>query len=180
MKRVMIIGNCGAGKSTLAKKIHDLTQLRLIHLDQEYWLPGWIEPDLGIWSQKLTDLVNQDEWIIDGNYGSTMEMRMKRADTIVLMEVSTWKSMIRVIKRVIKHYGRTRDDMAAGCDERLDLSFLHYVLVYNFTRKPANERKIKTFGQGKTIVRLKSNRDIEHYLSGLKAKAFAIKSRPKF
>lgn len=170
----MIIGNCGAGKSTLAKKIHNLTQLPLIHLDQEYWLPGWVEPDLEIWSQKHTDLVNRDEWIIDGNYGSTMEMRIKKAETIVLMEVSTWKSMIRVIKRVLTHHGRTRDDMAAGCDERFDLSFLHYVLIYNMTRRPANERKIKAYGKGKTIVRLKSNRDIDRYLSGLKESGSGI------
>ncbi len=168
MKRAIIIGNCGAGKSTLARKIHDLTQLRLIHLDQEYWLPDWVEPDLEIWSKKLTELLSLEEWIIDGNYGSSMEQRMKRADTIIVMEVSTWKSMMRVIKRVISNRGKTRPDMAAGCDERFSLSFLHYVFIYNFTRKPLNEKRIAAYGKGKTIVRLKNNRDVERYLNELR------------
>lgn len=166
----MIIGNCGAGKSTLAKRIHDLTQLRLIHLDKEFWQPGWIETDLEIWRQKVKEFVALDEWIIDGNYGSTMEMRMQRADTIVLMEVSTWKSMLRILKRVITHYGRRRDDMAEGCDERFSWSFMHYVLIYNLTRKPANERRIAKHGHGKTLIRLRSNQDIESFLEGLKPK----------
>ena len=63
----MVIGSCGAGKSTLAKKIHDLTQLPLIHLDKAYWQAGWIEPDPEAWRQKNAELVAGDRWIIDGN-----------------------------------------------------------------------------------------------------------------
>lgn len=168
MKRIMVIGACGSGKSTLARKIHDLTQLRLIHLDQEYWQPGWIEPDLEIWLKKNNELINQEAWVIDGNYGSSMVERIKRADTIVMLEVPTWKALYRVIKRVVKHWGKVRPDMREGCPEKLSLSFLHYVMMFNLTRRPGNHRKIREYGQGKSVHILKSNKDIEQFLETIK------------
>jgi adenylate kinase family enzyme len=76
MQRVMIIGCCGAGKSTLARKLADRTQLPLIHPDGEYWKPGWTSPDANEWVSKVSALVSQPAWIMDGNYGGTLPLRV--------------------------------------------------------------------------------------------------------
>lgn len=76
----MIIGCCGAGKSTLARKLHAVAGLELIHLDRQYWKSGWIETEPEEWGEKVAGLVAKPNWIIDGNYGGTMDIRIKRAD----------------------------------------------------------------------------------------------------
>ena len=167
MKRIMIIGSCGAGKSTLAKKIHDITQLPLIHLDKEYWQPGWVEPAPELWQQKNKELIQREQWIIDGNYGSSMTERIQRADTIVDLHVPSWKALYRVLKRVRRYKGQARPDMAADCQERINLAFLHYVLMFNLSRKPQNLKRLQAHAQGKTIYTLKSDREVSQFLEML-------------
>jgi hypothetical protein len=74
MKRIMVIGCCGSGKSTLSLKIQRITGLPLFHLDQYYWQPNWSEPSKEKWEKIVADLANKEEWIIDGNYGGTMDL----------------------------------------------------------------------------------------------------------
>ena len=164
----MVIGSCGAGKSTLAKKIHDLTQLPLIHLDKAYWQAGWIEPDPEAWQQKNAGLVAGDRWIIDGNYGSSMVERIQRADTIVDLHVPTWKALLRVLKRIRMYRGTSRPDMAENCNERINLEFLHYVLMFNLSRKPQNKKRLEKYAKGKTIYTLKTDKQVANFLKVLK------------
>ena len=71
----MIIGCSGAGKSTLAIRIHQITKLPLIHLDGHFWNSNWVETDKTSWAQKVKEFSLKDAWIIDGNYGGTMDIR---------------------------------------------------------------------------------------------------------
>lgn len=151
MQKVMIIGCCGAGKSTFAKKLEKITNLPLIHLDHEYWNPGWVETEKSIWESRVSALSQRPKWIMDGNYGGTMDIRIPAADTIVLLKCSTLKCLYRVIKRTWKYHGRVRPDMVDGCKERFDFSFLHYVAVFNLTRMPALEKKLKSLHADKTL-----------------------------
>lgn len=75
MKRILIFGNCGAGKTTLAYQIQELTGLELIHLDQEYWQAGWVETDRFDWRNKVEQLATKNRWIMDGNYRGTFDIR---------------------------------------------------------------------------------------------------------
>src|SRR5687768_16103132 len=68
MKRVLVIGSPGAGKSVFSRRLGEITGLPVIHLDQHYWRPGWIEPSKDVWSRQVTELLQRDSWIIDGNY----------------------------------------------------------------------------------------------------------------
>ena len=85
----MIIGCGGSGKTTLAKKVQEITGLELIHLDQVFWNPGWVETTGQEWIDKNKQLLSKENWIMDGNYGSTMDMRLEQADTIVFMDTPT-------------------------------------------------------------------------------------------
>ncbi|MEL7122101.1 MAG: adenylate kinase, partial [Bacteroidota bacterium] len=136
MKRIMIIGCGGAGKSTLARQLHEKTGLPLIHLDKHYWLPNWVESDKKAWKQKVQQFAHEEDWIIDGNYGGTMDIRLERATTVIFLDRSRWLCLYRVMMRLLKNKGQTRMDMGAGCKERFNWEFMSYVFHYNETRRP--------------------------------------------
>jgi len=99
MKRVLVIGPSGAGKSTLAMKLAQKTGLPLVHLDTEYWNPGWIATPDDEWKSRVEQLVARDSWIIEGNFAGTFAQGMPRADTIVLVTRPRWLSIWRVLRR---------------------------------------------------------------------------------
>ena len=167
VKRIMIIGCCGAGKSTLAKKLHQLTQLPVFHLDQYYWKPDWVESTTSEWGPKVEELATQEAWIIDGNYSGTIDSRLKRADTIIYLDYSTINCLWRITKRIFKYHGETRPDMTEGCVERFDLEFYHYVAVYNLTRRKQLLEKLSTLPTEKSIFILKNDSEVEQFLEGL-------------
>ncbi len=141
-RRIMVIGCCGAGKSTLSKRLAAATDLPLIHLDQHYWKHGWVESEPVEWQTKVRELSASDHWIIDGNYGGTMDLRIERADMIIYLDYPTWKCMYRVLSRTVVYLGQSRPDLVEGCPERFDLNFLHYVLVFNLTRRKSIMHKV--------------------------------------
>ena len=153
MQRIMIIGCCGAGKSTLARKLHKQTNLPLIHLDQHYHLPDWQEPGKEDWIAINSELIQGKEWIIDGNYGSTMDMRFATADTVIYMDYPTARCLWRVIKRIWKYHGQVRPDMPKGCRERFNLEFLHYVATFGIVKRPGLLKKLDAFGGKKVFIR---------------------------
>jgi len=150
--RIAIIGCCGSGKSTLARNIHQKTRLPLIHLDQYFHLPNWQEPSREDWAHIVTGLADKDQWIMDGNYGGTMDIRLARADTMIFMNFPSIQCLSRVIKRTWKHHGQVRPDMPKGCPERFDLKFLHYVAMYNKTRRAGILEKMEKFKGTKIII----------------------------
>ncbi|GHG12875.1 DNA topology modulation protein FlaR [Deinococcus piscis] len=99
MKRVLVIGSPGAGKSTLAKRLAARTGLPLIHLDDLYWNAGWVRAERGVWLARLAEALAGERWIVDGNYNSTLERRLERADTVILLGLSRELCTARVIWR---------------------------------------------------------------------------------
>jgi adenylate kinase family enzyme len=165
MERIIVIGCCGAGKSTFARRLHDKTGLELIHLDQLHWSPNWVESDKETMKQRVKQTVEKPKWIIDGNYGSTMDIRIEKADTILYLDYPIWKCLWRVTKRIWQYNGKTRPDMTEGCPERWDWEFIHYVATFNLTkRKAILERLEKVKGQ-KRIEVFKNDRDAEVFLN---------------
>jgi adenylate kinase family enzyme len=90
MQRILIIGSSGAGKSTLSQALGRATGIPVVHLDREFWQPGWRETPREIWSERVAQLLRSERWIMDGNYGGTMPARIQAADTVVLLNLSRW------------------------------------------------------------------------------------------
>ncbi len=143
MQRVLIIGPCGSGKSTLSRELGDRLDLPVYHMDQLGWLPGWVETDKEVLREKLADIVATDRWLIEGNYGSTLLMRLPRADTVIYLDFPIWVCLWRLLRRVLSHRGRTRPDMTEGCPERFDLEFFRYVALWNTGPGPRTDACLK-------------------------------------
>ncbi len=136
MQRVVIIGCSGSGKSTLARRLAAATGLPAIHLDQHYWRPGWIEPPRDEWRAEVARLAAGDRWIIDGQYGGTLDLRLARADTLIFLDLAMPVCLTRVLRRTIADYGRNRAELPPGCPERFDWQFLKYVWNYRRSHRP--------------------------------------------
>ena len=108
MKRCLVIGSGGAGKSTLAREMARRTGLPLIHLDQHYWRPGWVPAPPDAWRTRVEELIQRPTWIMDGNYGSTLEPRLAAADTVVFLDTPRLVCIGRVLRRWWRHRGRAR------------------------------------------------------------------------
>ena len=167
MQRVMIIGPCGAGKSTVSHRLAAKLGLPLIHMDQLNWLPGWVDGGNERLLGLLTTEVAKDRWLIEGNYGSTMEPRLQRADTVIYLDFPIWLCIMRVLKRVTTSYGRRRPDMAEGCLEHFDASSLLYILRWNRGPRQRTERLLR--GHEDKVVRLKSSNALAKWLVNVKA-----------
>jgi adenylate kinase family enzyme len=151
MRKILILGCSGAGKSTLARQIGSVTGLPIIHLDQHYWLPGWQEPDKETWLRKVSALIAQPRWVMDGNFGGTLVLRLTAADTAIFLDFPTRVCLGRVLLRVLCSLGRIREDMAPACPERFDFSFLRYVYRYRREDRSRHLTAIEGFG-GKLII----------------------------
>ncbi len=127
MKRVMVVGSPGAGKSTLARAIGAATGLPIVHLDMIHWMPGWTERDTGERNAMIDAAEKSERWVIDGNYRKTWTHRVGRADTFVWIDLPVGLRLRRVIRRVLRSYGRNRPDLPEGCPERFSAEFLWYI-----------------------------------------------------
>lgn len=168
MEKVVVLGCCGAGKSTFARQLQGLTGLPLVHLDQVHWLPNWVETDAATFQSKLTALIEQPRWIMDGNFAATLDVRLAAADTVIYIDLPAWKCLWRVAKRVWRYNGRPRPDMPEGCNERWDWAFLHYVAVFNSVKRPRILKKIEAVAAEKTVLILKTDAEVADYLKSFK------------
>jgi adenylate kinase family enzyme len=167
MKRVLLIGSGGAGKSTLARRLGEATGIEVIHLDVLHWRPNWTVPPKDEWEKLVAEAVAKESWIMDGNFGGTMEKRLAACDTVVFLDFPRTVCLYRVLKRRLTYNGTNRPDMAEGCHEKIDLEFLHWVWTFPESAKPKIEEKLKRYGNEKTVIRLRSKREVEDFLTNL-------------
>src|SRR5437870_13094901 len=130
MKRILVIGSGGAGKSYLARCLGENLGIDVIHLDRLYWQPNWTEPSKEDWRATVEKILGAEEWIIDGNFGGTMEMRIAAADTVIFLDLPRIVCIWRLLKRWMTYRKSSRPDMAMGCDEKIDLDLLKWVWRY--------------------------------------------------
>lgn len=164
IKRICIVGCSGSGKSTLARKLGRQTGIPVKHLDKLYWKPGWVEIDQDTFRKAVSSELAFDDWIIDGNFGATAGERFRRCHLIIHLNYSTWSCLVGVLKRIVTTYGKVRPDMGEGCPERLDWSFLKWVLAFN---KPGSSRdklleQVQKYGQHCALIQPKNRRQLRN------------------
>jgi adenylate kinase family enzyme len=115
-RRVVVTGMAGAGKSTFSRALSAKTGLPVIVLDFHFWLPGWAEPTEAEWREKQNRLLAGEEWIADGNYHATLDLRLERADTVVFLDlpwwICAWRALVRGVRARAAGF-----ELPDGCEE---------------------------------------------------------------
>ncbi|WP_319458931.1 adenylate kinase [Micromonospora sp. RTP1Z1] len=167
MRRILIVGSAGAGKSTLAREVAHRLDLPLIHLDRHYWRPGWVASDDVRFRADVAALAARRAWVMDGNYGGTLDLRLSRADLLVLCDPPRLRCLARVLRRRWVHRATPRPDLPDGCPEQIDLEFLRYVWRYPRRSRPRLFAAVAEVAPELSVVRLRRRRDIRRWLATL-------------
>ncbi|MBI1308343.1 MAG: AAA family ATPase [Proteobacteria bacterium] len=136
MKRVMVMGSAGSGKSTLAKAIAKKLKAPLLHMDGIYWLPGWVKNSDTDFERKLNAFCKKAVWVTDGNYSRLSALRVQRADTLIFIDLPRWLCFWRIFKRSLRVAGKEREDLAAGCPDKVDWEFIKWVWNWRTGNRP--------------------------------------------
>ena len=165
-ERIMVVGSGGAGKTTFALRLAELSGLPLIHLDRHHWKPGWEPTPKEEWANVVQSLASADRWIIDGNYGGTLDLRVRRADAVVFFDFSRFTSLWGAIKRWMLR--RPRPDMVTGNPERLNPSFLRWIWTYSEVSRPKVVVAIQKAGPDVEVVVVRNRREVRQLLESLR------------
>ena len=160
MKRVIIIGCPGSGKSTFARKLQLVTGLPLHHLDLIYWKSDRTIVPREEFLEKLHQIMAQKQWIIDGNYASTMEMRMQVCDTVIFLDYPPELCLSGAQERK----GKTRPDLPWVESNDLDDSeFMEYIRKFHELNRPTILSLLEKYSD-KEIIIFHSREDAEIFL----------------
>lgn len=161
MKRVMIIGCPGSGKSTLARALRDATGLPLYYLDRMYWNADRTTVSKEVFRQRLGEVIAKDRWIIDGNYGGTLEMRMQACDTVIFLDYPVEVCLEGVRQR----RGKAREDMP-WVETEEDGEFLQFIRDYARDSRPNVLALLEQYADRQTVI-LRSREEAAEYLDRL-------------
>lgn len=170
-KRVLIIGTGGSGKTTVARSLAQRTGLPLIHLDAVYWRAVWQPTPTEEWQAKVKQMVLGEAWIIDGNYGGTLDVRLDACDTIIFLDLPRIVCLWRVMKRWLRYRGRRRPDMSPGCPERLTWEFLKWIWTYRTRHRGKLLDRLAALEEHKRIFILRSSAAAAAFLRRLPQEA---------
>jgi len=168
--RIMIIGSSGSGKSTFSRQLGEVIKLPVYHLDLFFWKPGWIETPKDEWEELNKQLVSKDNWIIDGHYGRTIDIRMQAADVIIFFDLSPMITTYRVLKRRIQYHGKSRPDLNEGCPESIDWQFIKYTWNFRNNKRQGIVEKLKNHIKDKKVIIIKRPKEARMILNEIKSK----------
>jgi len=167
MERVIIIGCPGAGKTTLSRQLGEKLGLPVIHLDKIFWSPGnWDHLENDAFDEALGQELQKPRWIIEGNYGRTLQLRLQRCDTVIWLDYSRYACMFGWFKRMVLNWGKVRPDMAPGCVERYDQEFAEFIWNFNKEKRAKYEAMFAAYPD-KKLYRFKTRHQVEKLLETL-------------
>ena len=157
MKKIIVIGCPGSGKSTFSRMLHDKTGISLYHLDMMYWNSDRTTVEKNVFRERLLNVLNKDEWIIDGNYASTMEMRIEMCDTVILLDYP----LDICLDGIRQRRGKRRLDMP-WIENEEDAEFMEFIKNFDRHQRPNIFNLLEKY-RDKNIIIFKSREDSEHF-----------------
>ena len=170
VNKTMVIGvGSGVGKSTFARQLGKIIGIEVTHLDRLYWKPNWVEAPREEFLAGQKQVIQNEKWIIEGNYSGTFDIREQYADTIIYLELPLYVCLFRVLKRRIQYHGKTRNDIGEGCIEKIDWAFLKFIITTYGPRKNKMKERLRRYAkEGKTVHYLKTSKQVEGFLKTCK------------
>jgi len=162
MKKIIVIGRPGSGKSTLSKELHRRTGLPLYHLDMMHWNADRTNVEKNIFLERLSAVLEEDEWIIDGNYQSTMELRIQKCDTVIFLDYP----LDICFEGILERRGKPRSDMPWIEPEQYDEEFIESTKNYNLQNRPQVMKLLDAYSY-KNILIFKNRNEADDFLSQL-------------
>lgn len=169
MDRILIIGNAGAGKTTFATQLTQITGLPLVHLDQLFWTGNWEQLDRNTFDALLQQALEKPQWIIDGNFSRTLPHRLQYCDTVFFFDLPTVTCLWGITQRVFSYWGKSRPDMGGNCPERFDrqkVSLYKGVLTYTRRHRKNYIQLLDQQDHAKVIV-FKRRRQAQNFLKNM-------------
>lgn len=163
MKKVIIIGSPGSGKSTFARKLEAVTGLPLFYLDMLYWNKDKTTVSKEVFIERLQSILEREKWIIDGNYSATMDMRMKECDSVFFLDYNAEICLSGIEER----RGKPRPDMPWFEKEESDEKFINFIKNYNEEQRPKVLDLLRKYSS-KNIIIFNSREESEKFLENLK------------
>ncbi len=160
MNRIMVIGCPGSGKSTFSKALHEITDIPLYHLDMMYWNADRTTVDKAVFREKLSGTIQKSQWIIDGNYGSTIELRLQACDTVIFLDYPVDVCLNGIRER----RGKARTDMPwiEKSDEE-DAEFIEFIKNYNSINRPEVMALLDKYSDREVYI-FKSRNEADEFL----------------
>ena len=160
-KKIIVIGSPGSGKSTFSRKLRDITGLPLYHLDLIWHKPDKTNLSIDEFDQKLKQIMNENEWIMDGNYQRTIDLRLKYCDTVFLLDYP----IDICLKGIELRIGKKRSDMP-WVETEFDDNFKQFVIEYPTKELPMIYNMLNNYNDKQVII-FKSRKQADDYLSKL-------------
>ena len=159
MKKVIVIGSPGAGKSTFARKLRDGTGLPLYYLDMVWHRSDRTNISREEFDQRLCEILEKDRWIVDGNYLRTLEMRLHACDTVFFLDYPLEVCLQGVESRI----GRQREDMP-WVETEFDQEFRQWILDFPREQRPEICRLLEKYREGRSIHIFHERADADRFL----------------
>ena len=161
MRKVVVIGNNGTGKSVSAVKLGKKLNLPVIHLDTYFHKPGWTKVSNEEWDKIHGEFIKGKEWIMDGTYKRTLDKRINAADTVIFLDFPKWLAFYRMVRRRILNRNSRRPDMPEFLTERLSMILLRKNLTFS---KKRIYQILQKYNDTKVIIILKNNKEVDRFL----------------
>ncbi len=163
MKRIIVIGCPGSGKSTFSKLLSEKIRIPLFHLDMMFWNADRTTVEKNIFRQRLSNVMQLDEWIIDGNYQSTIELRLQACDTVFFLDYS----LDTCLDGVHSRRGKARTDMPwIEKENEEDVEFIEFIKKYRSESRPVVLELLEKY-ENKKIYVFKERSEAEEFLNRL-------------
>ena len=163
--KISVIGYSGSGKSTLAGELAEHYGIKALHLDTVHWLPCWRERSRDEEVNIVTDFLDStDNWVIDGNYSKVcFKRRLDESDEIIFMSFNRFASLFRILKRYKQFKGTARSSMTEGCEEKIDIEFIKWILIKGRSRKYRDMYNSVLNNYADKITVIKNQKQLDDY-----------------